>query len=105
MVNCKLHLYFPGWVGWLRRLCGGLVAEAMWWVGVVIIELKANLSSTSHLTSQLELSLAIREWAGSWVKPNFYQSEVWTRVKGGVLQFIFRMTGISFHFHEYLNYL
>ena len=20
-------------VGWLRRLCGGLVAEAMWWVG------------------------------------------------------------------------
>ena len=27
---------------------------------VVIIELKANLSSTSHLTSQLELSLAIR---------------------------------------------
>ena len=34
---------FPvGWVGcggyvvgWLRRLCGGLVAEAMWWVGVV----------------------------------------------------------------------
>ena len=24
---------FPvGWVGWLRRLCGGLVAEAMWWV-------------------------------------------------------------------------
>ena len=40
-------------VGWLRRLCGG-------WVGVVIIELKANLSSTSHLTSQLELSLAIK---------------------------------------------
>ena len=28
-------------------------------VGVVIIKLKANLSSTSHLTSQLELSLAI----------------------------------------------
>ena len=27
-------------------------------VGVVIIKLKANLSSTSHLTSQLELSLA-----------------------------------------------
>ena len=24
---------FPGRVGWLRRLCGGLVAEAMWWVG------------------------------------------------------------------------
>ena len=48
-------------MGWLRRLCGGLVAEAMWWVGVgvVIIELKANLSSTSHLTSQLELSFAI----------------------------------------------
>ena len=22
-----------GWVGRLRRLCGGLVAEAMWWVG------------------------------------------------------------------------
>ena len=42
MVNIKLHLYFPGWVG----------------VGVVIIKLKANLSSTSHLTSQLELSLA-----------------------------------------------
>ena len=41
MVNFKLHLYFPGWVG------------------VVIIKLKANLSSTSHLTSQLELSLAI----------------------------------------------
>ena len=20
-------------MGWLRRLCGGLVAEAMWWVG------------------------------------------------------------------------
>ena len=38
-------------VGWLRRLCVG-------WVGVVIIKLKANLSSTSHLTSQLELSLA-----------------------------------------------
>ena len=44
MVNIKLHLYFPGWVG----------------VGVVIIKLKTNLSSTSHLTSQLELSLAIR---------------------------------------------
>ena len=43
MVNIKLHLYFPG-VGW---------------VGVVIIKLKANLSSTSHLTSQLELSLAM----------------------------------------------
>ena len=43
MVNIKLHLYFPGWVG----------------VGVVIIKLKANLSSISHLTSQLELSLAI----------------------------------------------
>ena len=28
------------------------------WVGVVIIKLKANLSSTSQLTSQLELSLA-----------------------------------------------
>ena len=27
-------------------------------VGVVIIKLKANLSSTSHLTSQLELNLA-----------------------------------------------
>ena len=27
-------------------------------VSVVIIKLKANLSSTSHLTSQLELSLA-----------------------------------------------
>ena len=27
-------------------------------VGVVIIKLKVNLSSTSHLTSQLELSLA-----------------------------------------------
>ena len=40
-----MHLYFPGWVG-----VGG--------VGVVIIKLKANLSSTSHLTSQLELSLA-----------------------------------------------
>ena len=48
MVNIKLHLYFPGWVG-----VGG------WgWLGVVIIKLKANLSSTSHLTSQLELSLA-----------------------------------------------
>ena len=46
MVNFKLHLYFPGW-GWV----GG-------WLGVVIIELKANLSSTSHLTSQLEVSLA-----------------------------------------------
>ena len=23
---------FPGRVGWLRRLCGGLVAEAMWGV-------------------------------------------------------------------------
>ena len=44
MVNIKLHLYFPGLVG----------------VGVVIIKLKTNLSSTSHLTSQLELSLAIR---------------------------------------------
>ena len=43
MVHFKLHLYFPGWVG----------------VGVVIIIFKANLSSTSHLTSQLELSLAI----------------------------------------------
>ena len=43
MVNFKLHLYFPGWVGWLRRLCGGLFAEAMWWV--VIIKLKAKLSS------------------------------------------------------------
>ena len=43
MVYFKLHLYFPWWVG----------------VGVVIIKLKANLSSTSHLTSQLELSLAI----------------------------------------------
>ena len=50
-------IYFPR---------GGLVAELMWWVGcgayvvggwVVIIKLKANLSSTSHLTSQLELSL------------------------------------------------
>ena len=30
MVNFKLHLYFPGWVG----------------VGVVIIKLKANLSAT-----------------------------------------------------------
>ena len=39
---------------------GGLVAEAMWWGGGVIIELTANLSSTSHLTSQLELSLAIK---------------------------------------------
>ena len=39
-------------VGWLRRLCVG-------WVGVVIIKLKANLSSTElGLTSQLELSLA-----------------------------------------------
>ena len=45
MVNIKLHLYFPGWVGG--------------WGGVVIIKLKANLSSTSHLTSQLELSLSI----------------------------------------------
>ena len=44
MVNFKLHLYFPGWVGWLRRLCGGLVAEAMWWV--VIIKHKAKHSST-----------------------------------------------------------
>ena len=43
MVNFKQHLYFPGWVG----------------LGVVIIKLQANLSSTSHLTSQLELSLAI----------------------------------------------
>ena len=43
LANLKLHLYFPG---------GG-------WVGVVIIKLEANLSSTSHLTSQLELSLAI----------------------------------------------
>ena len=39
MVNFKLHLYFPG-------------------VGVVKIKLKANLTSTSNLTSQLELSLA-----------------------------------------------
>ena len=31
MVNFKLHLYFPGWVGG---------------VGVVVIKLKANLSST-----------------------------------------------------------
>ena len=31
MVNFKLHLYFPGWVGG---------------VGVVIIKLKAKLSST-----------------------------------------------------------
>ena len=23
IVYFKLHLYFPGWVGWLRRLCGG----------------------------------------------------------------------------------
>ena len=45
MVNFKLHLYFPGGGGG--------------WVGVVIIKLKANLSSTGHLTSQLELSLAI----------------------------------------------
>ena len=37
----------------LSRVGGGR------WVGVVIIKLKANLSSTSHLTSQLELSLAI----------------------------------------------
>ena len=48
MVNIKLHLYFPGWVG-----VG--VGGGGW---VVIIKLKANLSSTSHFTSQLELSLA-----------------------------------------------
>ena len=40
MVNIKLHLYFPGWG----------------WVGVVIIKLKANLSSN---WTELELSLAI----------------------------------------------
>ena len=45
MVNIKLQLYFPGWVGWVG-------------VGVKIIKPKANPSSTSHLTSQLELSLA-----------------------------------------------
>ena len=38
IVNFKLYLCFPGvWGGWL----GG-------WVGVVIIKLKANLSSTCH---------------------------------------------------------
>ena len=42
-------------MGWLRRLCVG-------WGWVVIIKLKANLSSTSHLTSQLDLSLATKEW-------------------------------------------
>ena len=36
----------------------GLVGCAVYESGVVIIKLKANLSSTSHLTSQLELSLA-----------------------------------------------
>ena len=46
MVNFKLDLYFPG---------GGSEGG---WVEVVITESKANLSSTSHLTSQLELSLA-----------------------------------------------
>ena len=34
MTNYKLHLYFPRWWGWV----GG-------WVGVVIIKLKAYLSS------------------------------------------------------------
>ena len=34
-LTCSRVYYFHGWVGWLRRLCGGLVAEAMWWVGGV----------------------------------------------------------------------
>ena len=40
-------------------------------VWVVIIKLKANLSSTSHLTSQLELSLAISQLLLTQFGPNF----------------------------------
>ena len=63
------HIYGQFQAASLLSRVGGLVAEAMWWVGcggyvvgvgVVIIKLKANLSSTSHLTSRLELSMAIQ---------------------------------------------
>ena len=42
----------------LSRVGGGGVGGGGGLGWVVIIKLKANLSSTSHLTSQLELSLA-----------------------------------------------
>ena len=39
------HIYVQLQAASLLSRVGGLVAEAMWWVGLVIIELKANLSS------------------------------------------------------------
>ena len=48
MVNFKLHLYFPG----------GGVDE---WVGVVIIKLKANLSSNwTGLKLSMEITVGVK---------------------------------------------
>ena len=40
-----------GWVGWLRRLCGGLVAEAMCWVAYLKLETSSAGSATLGDTS------------------------------------------------------
>ena len=42
-------------VGWLRRLCGGLVAEAMWWVAGAIGNKAISASNLVEVEVEAEL--------------------------------------------------
>ena len=43
----------------MRRLCGGLVAEAMWWVGVGVVGLAENKANSAPIELELELGLSL----------------------------------------------
>ena len=44
-------------VGWLRRLCGGLVAEAMWWVAGAIGNKAISASNLVEVEVEVEAEL------------------------------------------------
>ena len=44
-------------VGWLRRLCGGLVAEAMWWVAGEIGNKAISASNLVEVEVEVEAEL------------------------------------------------
>ena len=48
-------------VGWLRRLCGGLVAEAMWWVAGEIGNKAISASNLVEVEVEVEAELGKRK--------------------------------------------
>ena len=56
-------------MGWLRRLCGGLVAEAMWWVGCGGYVVGGKIIPRIRLTSAKDLVEVEAELGNMSLKP------------------------------------